>query len=87
MVHLVPICTTTTASELAQLYIHEIVHLHGLAGTIVLDRDSKFTSKFWHETYRLLGTKLLMSTSFHSQMDSASEQAIHSVAQILQAMV
>jgi len=87
MVHLVPIRTTTTASELARLYVREIVRLHGLAGTIVSDRDSKFTSKFWRETHRLLGTKLLMSTSFHPQMDGASEQAICSVAQILRAMV
>ena len=87
MMHLVPIYTTTTASELAQLYVCEIVHLHRLAGTIVSDRDSKFMSKFWHETHRLLGTKLLMSTSFHPQMDGMSEQAIRSVAQILWAMV
>src|SRR3979490_245255 len=87
MVHLVPIRTTTTASELARLYIREIVRLHGLAGTIVLDRDSKFTSNFWRETHRLLGTKLLMSMSFHPQTDGASERAIRSVAQILRAMV
>jgi len=87
MVHLVPIRTTTTASELARLYVCEIVRLHGLARTIVLDRDSKFTSKFWRETHRLLGTKLLMSTSFHPQIDGALERAIRSVAQILQAMV
>jgi len=73
MVHLVPIRTTTTASELAQLYVRKIVCLHGLAGTIVSDRDSKFTSKFWHETHRLLGTKLLMSMSFHPQTDGVSE--------------
>ena len=83
MVYLVPIHTTTTASKLAQLYIHKIVCLHGLARTIVLDRDSKFMSKFWHETHRLLGMKLLMSMSFHPQTDGVLEQAIHSVAQIL----
>jgi hypothetical protein len=87
MVHLVPIRTTTTASELARLYVREIVRLHGLAGSIVSDRDSKFTSKFWRETHRLLGTKLLMSTSFHPQTDGASERAIRSVAQILRAFV
>ena len=64
-----------------------IVRLHGLAETIVSDRDSKFTSKFWHETHKLLGTKLLMSTSFHPQTDGASERAIRSIAQILRAMV
>ena len=87
MVHLVPIRTTTTASELAWQYIREIVRLHGLPETIVSDRDSKFTSKFWRETHKLLGTKLLMSTSFHPQTDGASERAIRSVAQILRAMV
>ena len=87
MVHLVPIRTTTTASELAGLYVREIVRLHGLAESIVSDRDSKFTSKFWRETHKLLGTKLLMSTSFHPQTDRASKQAIRSVAQILRASV
>ena len=62
MVHLVPIWTTTTASELAQLYIREIVRLYGLADSIVSDHDSKFMSRFWHETHKLLSTKLLMST-------------------------
>ena len=87
MVHLVPIRTTTTASDLMQLYVQEIVCLHGLAVSIVSDRDLKFTSKFWKETHRLLGTKLLMSTSFHPQTDSALERAIQLIAQILRAMV
>ena len=87
MVHLVPIRTTTTASELAWLYIQEIVRLHGLAETIVLDHDSKFTSKFWRETHKLLGTKLLMLTSFHLQTDGASERTIRLVTQILRAIV
>jgi hypothetical protein len=87
MVHLVPIRTTTKASELAWLYIKEIVRLHGLAESIVSDRDSKFTSRFWRETHKLLGAKLLMSTSFHPQTDGASERAIRSIAQILRAMV
>ena len=87
MVHLVSICTTMTTNELAWIYIREIVHLHGLAETIILDQDLKFMSKFWCETHKLLGTKLLMSTSFYPQMDSASECTICSVTQILQPMV
>ena len=87
MMHLVPIQTTTTTSELAQLYICEIVRLHGLVDSIVSDRDSKFMSRFWRETHKLLSTKLLMSTSFHPQTDGASECAIRSIVQILQAMV
>ena len=87
MVHLVPINTTTKASELAWIYVHNIVKIHGLPESIVSDRDSKFTSKFWMEVHRLLGTKLLMSTSFHPQTDGATERANRSVGQILRTMV
>ena len=55
--------------------------------SIVSDRYSKLTSKFWKETHQLLGTKLLMSTVFHPQMDGATEQANHLVGQILQSVI
>jgi hypothetical protein len=84
MVHLIPINTRVEASELASIYIKEIVQLHGLPHTIVSDCDPKFISKFWN---RILGTKLLMSTVFHPQMDGASERANISIGQILQTLV
>src|ERR1700722_4375001 len=87
MAHLIPINTTTTASELASLYVKEVVHLHRLPHCIVSDRDSKFTSKFWKETHQLLGTKLLMSTAFHPQTDGATKRANRSVRQILQSVI
>src|SRR3984957_6879654 len=87
MVHLIPINTTTTASELASLYVKEIIRLHELPHSIVSNRDSKFTSKFWKETHRLLGTKLLMSTVFHPQTDGATEGANCLVGQILQSVI
>ena len=87
MVHLIPVETTIRASQLAGLYIQEIVRLHGLPDTIVSDRDTKFTLIFWREVHRMLGAKLLMSTAFHPQMDRASERAIRTTAQILRAMV
>ena len=46
MVHLIPVETTVKASELAWIYVKEIVRLHGVADDIVSDRDTKFTSKF-----------------------------------------
>src|SRR3984957_10340718 len=87
MVHLIPINTTTTASEHALLYVKEVVRLHGLPHSIVSNRDSKFTSKFWKETHRLLGTKLLMSTVFHPQTDGATERANHLVGEILRSVI
>src|ERR1700728_942291 len=87
MVHLIPVNITVKASELASLYVKEVVRLHGLPDSIVSDRDSKFTSKFWSETHRILGTKLLMSTAFHPQTDGATERANRSVGQILRTLI
>ena len=82
MVHLIPVHTRMTATDLSWIYHREIVHLHGLPSSIVSDRDSKFTSKWWRELHRILGTKLLMSTSFHPQTDSQMERANRNVGQI-----
>jgi hypothetical protein len=87
MVHLVPVNTMIKASELSELYIKEVVCYHGLPDSIVSDRDPKFTSKFWSETHRILGTKLMMSTLFHPEMDGASQQVNRSIGQILRTMV
>src|ERR1700676_4266299 len=87
MVHLVPVKTTIKASELSSIYIKEVVCLHGLPDSIVSDRDLKFMSKFWRETHRILGTKLMMSTAFHPQMDGATERANRSIGQILRTLV
>jgi hypothetical protein len=32
--------------KLTELYLHEIVRLHGVPGSIVSDRDPRFTSRF-----------------------------------------
>jgi hypothetical protein len=87
MVHLIPVNTTIKASELSSLYVKEVVRLHGLPDFIVSNRDSKFTLKFWRETHRILGTKLMMSMAFHPQTDGASEWANRTVGQILRTMI
>jgi len=67
--HLIPINTTYSASEVAQVFIREIVELHGVPKKIVLDKDAKFTSKFWKELFEGLGTNLAFNTTYHSQID------------------
>jgi hypothetical protein len=87
MVHLIPINTKTTATQLSSIYMREVVRLHGLPSSIVSDRDPKFTSKWWHELHRIMGTKLLMSMSFHPQMDGITERANRSIGQIFRAII
>ena len=63
------------------------MRLHGALESIVSDHDIKFTSTFWRELHRLMGTKLLMSTAFHPQMDGATEWANRSIGQILRMII
>ena len=76
-----------TAKEVAWLFLKEVVRLHGVPESIVLDCDTKFMSMFWRELHRLMGTKLLMSTAFHPQMDGTTEWANHSIGQILRMII
>jgi hypothetical protein len=77
----------TTATQLSDIYMREVVWLHGLPTSIMSDCDPKFTSKWWHELHQIMGTKLLMFTSFHPQMDGAMEWSKTSIDQMFRVLV
>ena len=58
-----------TLEEFRQLYIREIVWLHGVSVSIVSDRDPRFTTHFWKHFQNAMGTRLMMSIAFHPQID------------------
>ncbi|OMO91869.1 reverse transcriptase [Corchorus capsularis] len=60
--HFLPIKSTTPLDKLAQMYVDEIVRLHGVPVSIVSDRDSRFVSKFWASLQRAMGTDLKFSS-------------------------
>jgi len=69
--------------KLAQIYIDEIVRLHGVPSNIVSDRDPRFTSRFWQTLQEALGTKLKRSSTYHPQTDGQSERTIQSLEDLL----
>ena len=75
--HFIPVRIDYSMDRLAELYVDEIVRLHGVSLSIVSDRDPRFTSRFWKELQSTLGTKLNFSTAFHPQTDGQSERLIH----------
>jgi transposase InsO family protein len=69
MRHFIPCHTTIDEVGLAKLFLREVVCLHGLPKTIVLDRGPQFASTFWGQIFNRLGIDRRMSTAFHPQTD------------------
>ena len=85
--HFIPVKATYTVAQYAQLYIDHIVLLHGVLVSIISDRGSQFTSRFWHKIQEALGTQLYFSTAFHPQIDGQSERTIQTLEDMLRMCV
>ena len=67
--YFIPVRMDYSMDRQAELYVEEIIRLHGVPLSIVSDRDPRFTSRFWKELQSALGTKLKFSTAFNPQTD------------------
>jgi transposase InsO family protein len=85
--HFLPCRVTDKAEDVARLFMREIFRLHGMPATIVCDRDSRFTSRFWTALMSLLGTRMHMSTAFHPQTDGQTERVNRILEDMLRAFV
>ncbi|GJV86733.1 putative reverse transcriptase domain-containing protein [Tanacetum coccineum] len=85
--HFIPIRATDSMETLTRLYIKEIVSRHGVPISIISDRDSHFTSRFWQSLQNALGTQLDMSTAYHPETDGQSERTIQTLEDMLRACV
>jgi hypothetical protein len=85
--HFLPIKMNYSMDRLAELYVKEIVRLHGVPVSIVSDRDPRFTSRFWRSLQEAMGTKLTFSTAFHPQTDGQTERTIQTLEDMLRLCV
>ena len=74
--HFLPVRLDYSMDHLAELYVSEIVKLHGIPLSIVFDRDPQFTSRFLKELQLAFGARLNFSTAFHPQTDGQSKIVI-----------
>jgi len=61
--------------------------IHSLPHSMISDRNPLFLSRFWQDLFRLSGTQLHMSSSYHPQSDGQTEALNHVIEQYLRAFV
>ena len=81
MAHFIPINTDIDAIKLAEIFINNIVRLHGISKSIISDRDPRFVSAFWKELFINIDTNLRFSTANHPQTDRQTERTNRTLEQ------
>lgn len=81
--HFVPLSQPYTVVSVAYLFFDYIFKLHGLQETIVNDQDITFISTFWTKLFKLCGTKLAFSLTYHPQSDGQIEMVNHTIEMYL----
>ncbi|GJR63094.1 reverse transcriptase domain-containing protein [Tanacetum coccineum] len=81
--HFIHTRETDSMETLIRLYIKEIVSRHGVPISIISDRDSHFTSRFWQSLQSAMGTQLDMSMAYHPETDGQSERTIQTLEDML----
>ncbi|KAJ0694286.1 putative nucleotidyltransferase, Ribonuclease H [Helianthus annuus] len=71
--HFLPIRENYNSEKMAEVYMNEIISRHGVPVSIVSDRDTRFTSRYWRKFNDELGTQLHISTAYLPQTDGQTE--------------
>jgi hypothetical protein len=85
--HFLPMHTINRAEKYAEIYINQIVRLHGIPRTIVSDRGTSFVACFWEQVHKSLGTTVIRSSAYHPQTDGQMERVNQIIEDMLRACV
>ncbi|KAE9091436.1 hypothetical protein PF010_g18183 [Phytophthora fragariae] len=86
MVRLAAARKSVTALQAAQGFVDNVFRHHGLPEVFVSDRDPRFVFHFWQHLFRLLGTRLDMSTADHLQTNGQTERVNRVLEDILRSV-
>ena len=87
MVHYKPIQRTITTPALAEVILNIVIRHHNLPDSIVSNRGSVFTSKFWSSLCYFLSIKRRLSTTFYPQTNGQIERQNNTIEACLRALV
>jgi hypothetical protein len=57
--HFLPVHTAYNTTKYAEIFLDQIVHLHGVPKIIISDHGAQFIAQFWEQLHYALGTKLI----------------------------
>ena len=69
MAHFIPTKETMEAPQVLDLFLQNVLKLHDLLESIVLDRDVCFCGHFWRHIFVKLYVFINMSSADHPQTD------------------
>jgi hypothetical protein len=72
--HFIPVKTTYSRPQLAELYMPRIVCLHGVPKKIVSDKATQFTLMFWERLHETLDTQSHFNSAYHPQTDGQTKR-------------
>jgi len=72
--HFILVKSTFSTSDVAQVFIKDVLRLHDVPKNIVSDGDAKFTSKFWKELFVGLSIELDFSIDYQPRIDGHTER-------------
>ena len=72
--HFISVRETYDVTDLARVFVSEVILLHGIPKKIISDRDPRFTSRFWTSLHSVLGTQLNLSTTYHPETYGQDER-------------
>lgn len=85
IVHYEPVLTTLDVEQLAEVLIEAVIKYHGLPDSIITDRESLFTSRFWSSLCYYLNVKRRLRTAFHPQTYEQTEKQNSTIEAYLRA--
>lgn len=87
MAHFIPCKNTTDTVHVANLFFKEIVRLHGLSNSIILDLESKFIGYFWKILWKKMKIELKFSLAYHLQTNGQMEVVKRDLGNLLRCLV
>jgi hypothetical protein len=81
--HFILVRDTYDITDVAHVFVSEVIHFHGIPKKIISDRDSGFNFRFWTSLQSALGTQLNLSTTYHPETNGKTDR----VNQVMEDMI